>query len=226
MMTAQKAAREMKTELAANRLTPEAVLGNVLRDAETEECIQRVSTKLEGNERDSRLAWPLYFCQNFKNSPMKEAEALNGVAAFHRAFKLPVLDSPTIPDKDRCALRINLLQEELDELKEAIADNDIVAAADAFCDIQYVLSGAILEFGLGEKFADLFAEVQRSNMSKICDTRDIAEETVAFYKNEKDTEGYISPDNGAFLVYRKTDHKVLKSINYSPADLESILDQK
>lgn len=154
---------------------------------------------------------------------MKEAQALNGVAAFHRAFKLPVLDSPAIPGTERCALRINLLQEELDELKEAIEAKDIVAAADAFCDLQYVLSGAILEFGLGEKFADLFAEVQRSNMSKICETREVAEDTVTYYRDERDTEGYITEESDQFLVYRKSDHKVLKSVHYSPADLQSIL---
>lgn len=150
---------------------------------------------------------------------MKEAEALNGVARFHHTFDMPVLDSPMIPSKERCKLRINLLMEELEELQEAIEDNDLVEVADAFCDIQYVLSGAILEFGLGEKFAELFAEVQRSNMSKVCETREVAEATLEYYKNEKDTEGYIVERDAEFLVYRKSDNKVLKSINYSPADI-------
>jgi predicted HAD superfamily Cof-like phosphohydrolase len=120
-------------------------------------------------------------------------------------------------------LRINLLKEELQELVDAIEAKDIVAAADAFCDLQYVLSGAILEFGLGEKFADLFAEVQRSNMSKVCETFDVAEETVTYYREERDTEGYITESDERYLVYRTSDHKVLKSVKYSPADLESIL---
>ncbi len=154
---------------------------------------------------------------------MKEAHALNGVADFHRAFHVPVLKEPTVPDAARCELRISLLQEELDELKEAIEAKDLVGIADAFCDIQYVLSGAILEFGLGEKFAELFAEVQRSNMSKVCETFEIAEETVAYYKNERNTDGYIKEQAGQFLVYRTADNKVLKSVKYSPADLASIL---
>jgi len=155
---------------------------------------------------------------------MKEAQALNGVADFHRTFHVPVLDKPTIPDAGRCELRVSLLQEELDELKEAIEAKDLVAITDAFCDLQYVLSGAILEFGLGEKFADLFAEVQRSNISKVCETREVAEETVVYYQNERDTEGYIKEEGDRFLVYRTADHKVLKSVNYSPADLQSILE--
>lgn len=157
---------------------------------------------------------------------MKEAEALNGVSKFHNIFDLPVLDEPVIPAEDRCKLRINLLQEELDELQAAIDDNDLVEVADALCDIQYVLSGAILEFGLGDQFAELFGEVQRSNMSKVCETREVAEATLKHYQENKDTEGYIVERDGEFLVYRKSDNKVLKSVNYSPANLAGMLAEK
>ena len=157
---------------------------------------------------------------------MKEAQALTGVSKFHKTFELPILDEPQIPSAERCKLRINLLEEELEELKDAIRDNDLVEAADAFCDIQYVLSGAILEFGLGEKFAELFAEVQRSNMSKICSTREIAERTLDYYRVEKGIEGRIVERDGKFLVYRITDQKVLKSVEYSPADLEQYLEKE
>jgi len=152
-----------------------------------------------------------------------EANALSDVAKFHETFDLPVLESPSIPSADRCALRINLLQEELDELKQAIADGDLVEAADAFCDLQYVLSGAILEFGLPSRFKALFEEVQRSNMSKVCKTVDEAEATLRHYLEKDGTEGEIIEKNGDFLVYRKSDRKVLKSIKYSPADIEGML---
>lgn len=46
---------------------------------------------------------------------------------------------------------------------------------------QYVLAGAIHEFGLGSRFAELHNEVHRSNMSKACTTREEAERTVAHY---------------------------------------------
>jgi len=155
----------------------------------------------------------------------EEPAALTGVADFHNTFHLPVLDKPIIPDAKRCELRINLLQEELNELKEAIADNDLVEVADALADIQYVLSGAIHEFGLGDRFKALFDEVQRSNMSKTCATRAIAEATLQHYKDTKGTEGFIAEEDGHFLVYRTSDKKVLKSIDYSPADLKSIVEQ-
>ena len=152
-----------------------------------------------------------------------EPAPLNDVAAFHRTFHLPILESPAIPGEDRCALRINLLQEELDELKDAIRDNDLTAIADALSDLQYVLSGAILEFGLGEKFKDLFEEVQRSNMSKVCEDYAAAEETLAFYMEKDGTQGFIKESHHGFLVYRTADKKVLKSVSYSPADLDRIL---
>ena len=99
---------------------------------------------------------------------MEKLDSLNQVAQFHQTFGAPILAQPTIPAADRCNLRVSLLAEELDELKEAIAANDLIEVADALCDLQYVLSGAVLEFGLGEKFVELFNEVQRSNMSKAC----------------------------------------------------------
>jgi predicted HAD superfamily Cof-like phosphohydrolase len=154
---------------------------------------------------------------------MQKLDSLNQVAQFHQTFGAPILAEPTIPSKERCGLRVSLLAEELDELKEAIAANDLVEIADALCDLQYVLSGAVLEFGLGEKFVDLFNEVQRSNMSKACQSLEEAEYTVKFYQDKDGTEAEIKEENGVWKVFRISDNKVLKSINYSPADLVSIL---
>ena len=153
---------------------------------------------------------------------MKSPDALRSVAEFHRTFRVPVLESPRIPSPDRCQLRVNLLQEELDELREAIAEGNMVEIADALADLQYVLSGAVLEFGLGSRFAALFDEVHRSNMSKTCATREEAEATVAHYA-DLDQAGRVEESAGHYLVYRNTDNKVLKNINYSPADLEGQL---
>ncbi|MDX1627661.1 MAG: nucleoside triphosphate pyrophosphohydrolase family protein [Fulvivirga sp.] len=154
---------------------------------------------------------------------MKQPESLEQVAKFHKTFQHPIQENPTIPDEKRCALRVSLIAEELKELEQAIADKDLVEIADALCDIQYVLSGAVLEFGLGDKFKALFEEVQRSNMSKACDTEEEAKATVAHYKNNRDTECYYKQVDGKFLVFRSSDNKTIKSINYSPADLASIL---
>ena len=157
---------------------------------------------------------------------MQKIDSLNQVAEFHRTFKAPILNTPQIPSADRCKLRVSLIAEELQELQEAIDNQDLVEVADALCDIQYVLSGAVLEFGLGNKFVDLFNEVQRSNMSKACNTYEEAELTVAHYAKKDGTEAEIVPDGDKFLVYRIIDNKVLKSVKYSPADLKGILDKE
>ncbi len=156
---------------------------------------------------------------------MDKINSLNQVAEFHKTFKHPVLADPQIPASERCELRVSLISEELKELEQAIKDHDLIEIADALCDIQYVLSGAVLEFGLGEKFVELFNEVQRSNMSKACSSEQEAIDTVEYYKKERDTDAYYVQEDGKFLVYRKGDNKTLKSINYSPADLKGILDK-
>lgn len=155
----------------------------------------------------------------------EEPSGLTDVAKFHDTFGAPVLDEPMIPAQERCTLRVALIQEELNELKEAIADNDLVEVADALADIQYVLSGAILEFGLADRFKEIFDEVQRSNMSKTCKSMDEAKKTQAHYKATKGVDSRIVQKNDEYLVYRIPDDKVLKSVAYSPADLKSIVER-
>lgn len=154
---------------------------------------------------------------------MTDPKSLTSVAEFHKTFKHPILAEPTIPDAKRCQLRVSLIAEELKELEEAIANKDLVEVADALCDIQYVLSGAVLEFGLGEKFNALFEEVQRSNMSKACKTVEEAEATVKYYETERGTPCFYEEQDGLYLVYRTEDRKTLKSVEYSPADLKGLL---
>jgi len=156
---------------------------------------------------------------------IKDTNSLNQVAEFHSTFKHPIIAQPAVPSKERCELRVSLLAEELKELQQAIDDNNLTEVADALCDLQYVLAGAILEFGLGEKFKELFDEVHRSNMSKACKSVEEANQTISHYKNTDGTESYHKELDGLFLIYRTADNKTLKSINYSPADLGGILNR-
>jgi predicted HAD superfamily Cof-like phosphohydrolase len=155
---------------------------------------------------------------------MQSPDSLSQVADFHRTFHHPILEKPEIPSKKRCELRVELISEELKELQEAIKEKDIVEIADALCDIQYVLSGAILEFGLGHKFKELFDEVQRSNMSKACKSEEEAQATVKHYE-AKGSPCFYKKDGDNYLVFREGDHKTLKSVNYSPARLKEILEK-
>ena len=87
------------------------------------------------------------------------------VRKFMKTFGQMVRTKPEIPDEKTMQLRLDLIQEELDELKEAIDNRDIVEVADALTDILYVTYGAGHSFGIN--LDDCFSEVQRSNMSKL-----------------------------------------------------------
>lgn len=73
---------------------------------------------------------------------------------------------PVIVCQESANLSIALLQEELDELKEAYEKEDIVAQLDAQIDLFYVLLGAVMKSGLGEQFVKGFIEVHKNNMEK------------------------------------------------------------
>lgn len=64
-------------------------------------------------------------------------------------------------------LKLQLCQEELAELAEAMADGNMVAALDALCDLRYVLDGTTLVLGLGAVFNSAFVEVHMSNLTKL-----------------------------------------------------------
>jgi predicted HAD superfamily Cof-like phosphohydrolase len=121
---------------------------------------------------------------------------LDQVKEFHEAYGLPVLDAPAIDHAQTIKLRINLLQEELDELKAALEQGDIVETLDALTDLQYVLDGAYLSFGLHTVKTAAFDEVHRSNMSKL----------------GADGKPIRRPEDG----------KVMKGPNYSPPDLKAV----
>lgn len=125
---------------------------------------------------------------------------LEQVKIFHETYGLPVKDTPDISDPKTNALRINLLAEEVDELKEALEAGDMVEVLDALTDIQYVLDGAYLSFGLHGVKTAAFEEVQRSNMSKL-------------------------GEDGKPIV-REEDGKILKGPNYFKPDIAQFIDQK
>jgi hypothetical protein len=94
-----------------------------------------------------------------------------------------------------------------------------VGVADALCDLQYVLAGAVLEFGLKDVFEQMFNEVQRSNMSKSCETEEEAQASCAVRAKEFNTDVHYEKSGDRYVLFRSHDMKTLKSINYSPANL-------
>ena len=122
--------------------------------------------------------------------------ALEKLIDFHKSFEINIEENPIIPGEARCKLRQKLLEEEVNELKTAWKSEDIIEVADALADIQYVLLGTVLEFGLQDYFLEIFNEVHRSNMTKL------------------DEKG---------KPLRRSDGKVIKSKSYDPPNISKII---
>ena len=80
-------------------------------------------------------------------------------------FKQEVKVKPEFPEGKNMELRLNLIKEEFNELKDAIEKKDLVEVADALTDILYVTYGTGHAFGID--LDKCFDEVQKSNMSKL-----------------------------------------------------------
>ena len=116
------------------------------------------------------------------------------VKKFMSTFGQEVKDRAEFPDDKIVNLRIKLIEEELQELKDAIKNKDIVEVADALTDILVVTYGGAVAWGL--EIDKCFNEVHRSNMSKLS------------------ADGKpIYNDYG----------KVMKGPNYSPPDLKKFI---
>jgi len=125
-------------------------------------------------------------------------DAIEKVREFHDAFGIKNAESPTAQlSESNILLRYKLMREENEEYLEAAERGDLVEIADALGDMLYILCGTILSHGLEGKMAEVFEEIQRSNMSKL--------------------------DKDGNPIYRE-DGKVLKSDLYFKPDLASILE--
>lgn len=133
---------------------------------------------------------------------MSLEKAIADVTAFHEACGVPVCGRPKTPDIARQMLRAKLMQEEFKELMNEIeycaeSDAHLHALAKEMADLIYVVIGSALEYGI--PLDEAWNEVQRSNMSK------------------------MDPETGKAI--KRDDGKVLKGPNYSPADIQSIIEK-
>lgn len=125
-------------------------------------------------------------------------ETIEAVEQFHNAFGIENnYEQTTELSKSEILLRHRLMAEENEEYLEAAMNGDIVEVADALGDQLYILCGTILKHGLQHKIAEVFREIQRSNMSKL------------------DADGNA--------IYRE-DGKIMKSELYFRPDIKSILE--
>ena len=87
------------------------------------------------------------------------------VRIFMKTYGQEIKEKPEFPKEKVIDLRISLIKEELDEFQEALKEKNLVEVADALTDLLYVTYGAGHAFGID--LDKCFAEVQRSNMSKL-----------------------------------------------------------
>jgi predicted HAD superfamily Cof-like phosphohydrolase len=151
---------------------------------------------------------------------------LEMVKEWHKVFGMPIHNTPEKTTYSDLKLRINLLEEELEELKDALlGDNNeaYIDVLDALCDLQYVLSGAILQLGFSSIFDKAFHAVHQSNMSKAIDDYETALKERDVYCNSKDVDCVIKEQNGKFVLVRSSDGKILKPSGYTPVDLNRLI---
>lgn len=92
-------------------------------------------------------------------------DAQHMVAEFHRRFGILTATAPTVSGENTRTLRVRLIQEEFDELKEALDQGDLPAIAKELADLLYVVYGSAVSYGIDME--PVFREVHRSNMSKV-----------------------------------------------------------
>ena len=117
------------------------------------------------------------------------------VGLFMKKFEQEIKKKPSMSTEKINNLRINLIEEELNEFKEAINKKNLKEVADALTDILYVTYGAGHAFGIN--LDNCFQEVQKSNMSKLGDDgKPIYNEHGKVMKGPK----YFKPDLTKFLI--------------------------
>ena len=116
------------------------------------------------------------------------------VGIFMKTFNQDVKDSSSLSTDKINSLRISLINEELEELKQAISEKNLTEVADALTDILYVTYGAGHAFGIN--LDKCFEEVQNSNMSKLDN-----DGNPIYNENGKVMKGpnYFRPDLNKFI---------------------------
>ena len=154
------------------------------------------------------------------------------IKEFHKCFSHPcpnVIQKEVVQKQHNLVkLRLDLIDEEVKELHDAVKENNFTEIIDALSDILYVVYGAGASFGINlNKSFDI---VHQSNMTKLASTEQEAIETVKWYRGEfkngkkpYDTPAYKRAPNGKWIIYNESSGKILKCIHYTPADFSEML---
>ena len=120
--------------------------------------------------------------------------------------------------------RYALIQEEVEELHQALNNRDKVEIADALGDTLYVVYGMCVEAGLD--IQTIYERIHASNMSKACNTIQEAKETIQWYVDQQKLgslqDATIIPHQGKYIV-KTLQGKILKSKYYTPVVLDDLV---
>ena len=168
---------------------------------------------------------------NLYNSLKKPEENyvpfVSEVEEFNAVMGKPNNYNPVIPAEKEWMFVYNFILEELEEYKHACETGNIVEVLDALCDITYVSlgNGGCLH-GLKDKIWPAYQEVQASNLSKACSSEKEAQETVRVRSQEQKTACHYEKIGEYYIVYRSSDKKVMKNINYFRPNLSKFFTEE
>ena len=174
--------------------------------------------------------------ENLSTSQAKQETNFEKVVDFNKTFDCTIHSKPKLDifdtDRKTVDLRMKLIEEEVQELREAVANKDMKETIDALSDILYVVYG--MGSAIGVNLDETFDMVHKSNMSKVCSTEEEAKRTVEWYTenaesfNQKNpAQAPVDPQykivNGKYVVYNALTGKVLKNVNYNAVDFTEYL---
>jgi hypothetical protein len=151
---------------------------------------------------------------------------ISEVEEFNAIMGKPNNYNPVIPAEKEWMFVYNFILEELEEYKHACETGNIVEVLDALCDITYVsLGNGTMLHGLKDKVWPAYQEVQASNLSKACSSEEEAQETVRVRSTEQKEPCHYEKVENYYIVYRTSDRKVMKNINYFRPDLSKFFNK-
>lgn len=158
---------------------------------------------------------------------------LNGVSNsedFNGKFSI---NSPTYPkldifekEQNKIESIMNSIRAKMIHLEQVVKNKNLIEIINCLPNLLYLIQN--LGYYLDINLNLAFNIVHDSNMSKLCRTEEKAKETVYWYEKNKEKLGYDSPsyrlseDGEYYVVYNKSTGKILKSIDYTPANFDAL----
>ena len=141
------------------------------------------------------------------------------VKEFMESCGQPTPPIVTVLDDKRKDFRMRLIDEEVEELRDALQKNDEVEERDAIADTIIVLLGLAIERGYAHKLIGDIDTICNNNLTKQSSTMDEALETIDEYAKKGIPVYAKKMPNGKYTIFRSFDNKVMKTKNHKKVQL-------